>query len=79
MVSPDEINRNVSTVIIALMTSKGRALPSRVACRFEGRKGLIVLDQMRTVDKSRLLRRLGRVTTGEQKAVLAALAETFAE
>ena len=79
VVSPDEINRNVSTVIIAPMTSQSRALPSRVACRFEGRDGYVVLDQMRTVDKTRLVRRLGRVTAGEQKAALAALAEMFAE
>lgn len=79
VVSPDEINRNVATVIIAPMTSQSRVLPSRVVCRFEGKDGSIVLDQMRTVDKTRLVRRLGRVTVGEQKAVLAALAEMFAE
>ena len=79
VVSPDEANRYLATVIVAPMTSQGRPHPSRVACRFSGKDGLIVLDQLRTVDKTRLVRRLGRVTAAEQRAVLAALAEMFAE
>ncbi len=79
VVSPDEANRYLATVIVAPMTSQGRPHPTRVACRFEGKDGLIVLDQMRTVDKTRLVRCLGRVTAAEQKSVLTALAEMFAE
>lgn len=79
VVSPDEANRYLSTVIVAPMTSQGRPHPSRVACRFSGKDGLIVLDQLRTVDKTRLVRRLGRVTAAEQKAVLTGLTEMFAE
>ena len=79
VVSPDEANRHLATVIVAPMTSQGRLHPTRVPCRFEGKDGLIVLDQMRTVDKTRLVKRLGRVTAAEQKSVLAALAELFAE
>lgn len=79
IVSPDEANRHLATVIVAPMTSRGRPHPTRVACHFDAKDGLIVLDQMRTVDKTRLVRRLGRVTAAEQKMVLAALAELFAE
>jgi mRNA interferase MazF len=79
VVSPDEANRHLATVIVAPMTSQGRPHPTRVACRFEDKDGLIVLDQMRTVDKTRLVRRLGRITAGEQKMVLISLAEMFAE
>lgn len=79
IVSPDESNHYLATVIVAPMTSQGRPHPTRVACRFAGKAGLIVLDQLRTVDKARLVRRLGRVTAAEQKAVLSALAELFAE
>ena len=79
VISPDEMNRYIATVIIAPMTSQGRAYPSRVPCRFQGRDGQIVLDQIRTVDTSRLVRRLGRLSATEQKAVLATLADLFAE
>jgi mRNA interferase MazF len=79
VVSPDEANRHLATVIVAPMTSQGRLHPTRVPCRFEGKDGLIVLDQMRTVDKTRLVKRLGRVTAAQQKTVLTALAEMFAE
>ena len=79
VISPDEMNRYIVTVIIAPMTSQGHAYPSRVPCRFQGRDGQIVLDQIRTVDRSRLVRRLGRLSATEQKVVLATLAELFAE
>ncbi len=79
VVSPDETNRHIATVIIAPMTSSGRPYPTRIACIFGGKSGQIVLDQLRTVDKTRLVKRLGRVTAEEQKAVLAGLAELFAE
>src|SRR3972149_4488757 len=61
VVSPDEMNRYISTVIIAPMTTKGRDSPSRVNCRFQGKDGQIVLDQLRTVDKARLVKRLGKI------------------
>jgi mRNA interferase MazF len=78
VVSPDEMNHHIATVIVAPMTTKGRPYPSRIPCRFEGMDGQIVLDQLRTVDKQRLARRLGRIAAEEQDAVLAALAEMFA-
>ena len=78
VVSPDEMNHAIATVIVAPMTTKGRSYPTRVPCRFEGIEGQVVLDQLRTVDKTRLVRRLGRIADDVQEAVLATLAEMFA-
>lgn len=78
VVSPDEMNRYMRTVIVAPMSSQGRSYPSRVACRFEGREGQIVLDQLRTVDRARLVKRLGRLDEPTQEEVLTALKEFFA-
>jgi mRNA interferase MazF len=79
VISPDEMNRHISTVIVAPMTTKGRSYPTRISCQFQGKEGQIVLDQIRTVDKTRLIKRLGRIHLNEQKAVLDTLAELFAE
>jgi mRNA interferase MazF len=79
IISPNEINHHISTVIVAPMTTKGQPYPTRVACQFQGKEGQIVLDQIRTVDKTRLIKLLGQITTEEQKAVLDILAEMFAE
>jgi mRNA interferase MazF len=79
LVSPDEMNRHIAPVMIAPMTTKGRPYPTRVACRFQGKEGQIVLDQLRTVDKVRLVKRLGRIGEETQRVVLAVLAEMFAE
>ena len=78
VVSPDEMNRHIGTVIVAPMTTRGRAYATRVHCVFQGKSGQIVLDQIRTVDKARFVRRLGRISKTEQRAVLAVLAEMFA-
>jgi len=61
IISPDEMNHRISTVIIAPMTTGGKLYPTRVECLFEGKQGKIVLDQLRTVDKARLVRKLGRI------------------
>lgn len=79
IISPDEMNRWIATVIVAPMTTRGRPYPTRVACRFQGKDGQVVLDQIRTVDKSRLLRELGTINEPAQKDVLAMLARMFAE
>lgn len=79
VISPDEMNRWIRTMIVAPMTTKGQSYPSRVACEFEGRQGQIVLDQIRTVDKTRLVRKLGRIDQITQVSVLATLAEIFGE
>jgi mRNA interferase MazF len=78
IVSPDEMNRHIATVIVAPMTTKGRDYPSRVPCRFQGKDGQVVLDQLRTVDKARLLKRLGEINPITQAEVLATLREMFA-
>jgi mRNA interferase MazF len=77
IISPDEMNRYIGTVIIAPMTTKGRDYPTRVPCRFQGKQGQVVLDQVRTIDKSRLVRRLGRIDSRIQQQVLAVLSEMF--
>ncbi len=79
IVSPDEMNRHIATIIIAPMTTKGRDYPTRVSCQFQGKNGQVVLDQLRTVDKKRLVKKLGRIDKRTQQAVLSALAEMFAE
>ena len=78
VISPDEMNRHINTVIIAPMTTRGRDYPSRVSCEFQGRQGQVVLDQIRTVDKSRLIKKLGRINRKTQRAVLAVLHDMFA-
>ena len=79
VVSADELNQYLRTVIVAPMTTGGRAYPWRVACRFQRRAGFIALDQLRTVDAERLLRRLGRLTPQTVTMVLQRLQEMFAE
>ena len=79
VVSPDEMNRHIRTVIVAPMTTKGASYPTRVSCRFKGKRGQIVLDQLRTVDKARLVRKLGSLARSTREPVLSVLAEMFAE
>ncbi|WP_178378168.1 type II toxin-antitoxin system PemK/MazF family toxin [Chroogloeocystis siderophila] len=79
VISPDEMNRHIATVIVAPMTTKGQSYPTRVACQFQGKDGQIVLDQIRTVEKTRLVKHLGQVSLEAQQAVLSTLAEMFAE
>ena len=77
VISPDEINHHLRTCIIAPMTTRSRAYPSRVACRFQGKSGEIVLDQIRAVDQARLVKRLGRISPKTQAEVLSTLQEMF--
>jgi mRNA interferase MazF len=79
IISPDEMNRHIATVIIAPMTTKGRDYPTRVSCKFAGKSGQVVLDQLRTVDKKRLVKKLGRIDKKTQQSVLLTLGEMFAE
>lgn len=78
IISPDEMNRFINTVIVAPLTTKGRSYPTRVACKFKGKEGQIVLDQIRTVDKARLIKKLGKIDSQTQAEVLAVLNEMFA-
>lgn len=79
IISPDEMNRHLSTVIIAPMTTKGPDYPTHVPCAFQGKSGQVVLDQIRTVDKTRLVKRLGQLAPAAGETVLAVLAEMFAK
>ena len=78
VVSPDEMNRYVRTVVVAPLTTAGRPYPSRVPVRFAGKNGQVVVDQLRTVDKIRLAGRLGALEPREAAAVLEVLREFFA-
>ena len=78
IISPDEINKHISTVIVAPMTTRGRNYPTRVSCVFQGKRGQVVLDQIRAVDKARLVKNLGAVSGITQSRVLNVLAEMFA-
>jgi mRNA interferase MazF len=73
------MNLYISTVIIAPMTTKGKEYPTRLVCQFQEKNGQIILDQIRTVDKVRLIKKLGRISQDEQEMVLATLAKMFAE
>jgi len=78
VVSPDEMNRHIRTVIVAPMTTKAHPYPTRVVCTFGGRQAQVVLDQLRTVDRVRLVKRAGRISPATQQHILATLAEMFA-
>jgi mRNA interferase MazF len=78
VVSPDELNAHLATFIVAPLTTGAHAYPFRVACRFDGKDGHVVLDQLRTVDRVRMSRRLGALTAVTQRKVLTVLREMFA-
>lgn len=78
VISPDEMNRHLRTAIVAPMTTTTRGWPSRVAVRFQGRTGEVALDQLRAVDRARLVRRIGAVDEAEAEAVATVLAAMFA-
>ena len=78
IISPNELNQHLRTAIVAPMTTGGRVYPWRVACRFQKRAGFVAVDQIRTVDTTRLTKRLGRLTPATVTAVLRTLQEMFA-
>ena len=79
VISPDELNEHLSTLVVAPMTTGGYAYPFRIACRFQRRQGFVVLDQLRTIDRTRAVRRLGRLSAPTVKKALTALRDMFAE
>jgi mRNA interferase MazF len=79
IVSPDELNAHLRTAIVVPMTTGSRPAPFRVAVRFDGKEGLLLPDQMRTLDRRRLVKRLGAVEAETLTATLAVLREVFAE
>lgn len=78
VVSPDELNAHLRTLIVAPLTRGGHPYPFRVPCRFGGKSGHIVVDQIRTVDRERLVRRLGRLAPATVGRTLSVLQEMFA-
>ncbi|MEO9885187.1 MAG: type II toxin-antitoxin system PemK/MazF family toxin [Balneola sp.] len=78
VISPNEMNRNIRTVIVAPMTSSKRNYPTRVNLMFQNKSGQIVLDQIRTVDQQRLIKKLGSISSSTQTKVLQILQELFA-
>ncbi len=79
VVSPDEMNCHIQTVIVAPMTTKGKKYPTRVECKFDRKQGQVALDQIRTVDKTRLVKKLGGLSEETQEEALHVLAEMFAK
>jgi mRNA interferase MazF len=79
VVSPDELNEHLRTVIVAPMTTAGRAYPWRIRCQFQRRSGYVVLDQVRTVDRERLVKCLGVLSAATMAQVLDGFREMFAE
>jgi mRNA interferase MazF len=77
VVSPDELNTFLRTFIVAPLTTGGHPYPFRVPCRFEGRAGYVVIDQIRTVDRERLVRRLGKLSPSTLGRILTILQEMF--
>jgi len=77
VVSPDELNSYLRTFIVAPLTTGGHSYPFRIPCRFEGRAGYVVLDQIRTVDRERLVRRLGKLLPSTLGNILSILQEMF--
>jgi len=79
IISPNEMNRHISTVIVAPMTTKGRNYPTRISCSFQGKNGQVILDQLRTIDKQRLVKKLGEISKNAQTKTLNVLQEMFAQ
>ena len=78
LLSPNELNQHLRAMIVAPMTTGGRAYPWRVPCRFQKRSGFVAVDQIRAVDTGRLTKRLGRLSPATVTEVLQALQEMFA-
>ena len=78
IVSPDDLNVHLQTIIVAPLTTGGHPYPFRVSCRFGGKSGHVVLDQVRTIDRQRLVRRLGKLTPKTLTDALNVLQEMFA-
>ena len=79
VISPNEMNHNIDTIIIAPMTTKSHAYPTRISVKFDSKKGWIVLDQLRTVDKIRLIKQLGKITKKETSEVKRVLKEMLVD
>jgi mRNA interferase MazF len=77
VVSPDEVNRNLRTVIVAPMTTAIRSYPTRVLVRFQGKRGQVALDQLRSIDQQRLIKKLGTLASNSAQLTSTTLVEMF--
>lgn len=78
IISPDEMNRHIHIVIVAPMTTAGREYPTRIKCEFKEKKGQVVVDQIRTIDKKQLIKKLGSLDSETQSKVISVLQRLFA-
>lgn len=79
VISPDEMNHNIDTIIVAPMTTKSHSYPTRIPVKFDGKQGWIVLDQIRTVDGIRLVKQLGKITKKEVSEVKKVIKEMLVD
>ena len=79
VISPDEMNHNIDTIIVAPMTTKSHSYPTRIPVKLEGKQGWIVLDQIRTVDSIRLVKHLGKITKKEVSEVKRVIKEMLVD
>ena len=79
VISPDEMNRNIQTIVVAPMTTKSHDYPTRVKVKFQSKNGWIVLDQIKTVDKRRIVKKLGRITKSETEKVKSVIKEMLVD
>jgi len=79
IISPDEMNQHIATIIIAPMTTKSHAYPTRVPLTFQGKKGWIVLDQIRTIDKKRVIKKLGKLNSNKIQTLKSVINEMLVE
>lgn len=78
IISPDEMNKHIRTIIVAPMATAGKDYPTRISCKFKKKKGQIVLDQIRTIDKTRFIKKLGSINPETQLEVISVLQRLFA-
>ena len=79
IISPDEINKHLRTLIIAPLTSTGKTYPTRISIQFQRKKGWIVLDQIRTIDKLRAVKRMGQLNENDIQAIKKIISEMLVE
>ena len=79
VISPDEMNRYLRTIVVAPMTTRSRIIPTRVRIRHNQKTGYVVVDQIRTVDRKRIVRRLGKLTQAEIRKLKRVLRETYSD
>lgn len=77
IISPDEMNKYLRTIVVAPMTTKSKNYPTRIEIKHDGKMGWVVLDQIRTIDKQRIIKKLGRLSKPEVKEVKAIIKETY--